>query len=99
VRLPQLLLVGEGQRDHFAAARLVRVRLVALAAGAFLRGGVGFPTAGVGRCAFGAVVLAVSIAHVRQSSTDRYGPDYTAPENLDRLRDRGLGTKRSMALR
>jgi protein phosphatase len=28
-----------------------------------------------------------------------YGPDYTAPENLERLRDRGLGTKRSMALR
>jgi protein phosphatase len=28
-----------------------------------------------------------------------YGPDYTAPENLDRLRDRGLGAKRSLALR
>jgi protein phosphatase len=28
-----------------------------------------------------------------------YGPDYTAPENLERLRDRGLGTKRSIALR
>jgi protein phosphatase len=28
-----------------------------------------------------------------------YGPDYTAPENLERLRERGLGTKRSMALR
>lgn len=28
-----------------------------------------------------------------------YGPEYTAPEHLDRLRTRGLGTKRSLALR
>ncbi|MFI7585982.1 polynucleotide kinase-phosphatase [Spongisporangium articulatum] len=28
-----------------------------------------------------------------------YGPDYTEPRNLDRLRERGLGRKRSMALR
>jgi hypothetical protein len=28
-----------------------------------------------------------------------YGPEYTAPENLDRLRSRGLGRKRSLALR
>ena len=28
-----------------------------------------------------------------------YGPDYTAPENLERLRQRGLGRKRSLALR
>jgi protein phosphatase len=28
-----------------------------------------------------------------------YGPDYTEPANLERLRERGLGTKRSMALR
>jgi polynucleotide kinase-phosphatase len=28
-----------------------------------------------------------------------YGPEYTAPENLERLRSRGLGTKRSLALR
>jgi protein phosphatase len=28
-----------------------------------------------------------------------YGPEYTAPENLERLRARGLGTKRSLALR
>ena len=28
-----------------------------------------------------------------------YGPEYTAPENLDRLRSRGLATKRSLALR
>lgn len=28
-----------------------------------------------------------------------YGPEYTAPEHLDRLRERGLGTKRSLALR
>jgi hypothetical protein len=28
-----------------------------------------------------------------------YGPDYDAPENLDRLRERGLAGKRSLALR
>ena len=28
-----------------------------------------------------------------------YGPEYTAPENLNRLRQRGLSTKRSLALR
>ena len=28
-----------------------------------------------------------------------YGPDYTAEVNLDRLRNRGLGAKRSLALR
>jgi polynucleotide kinase-phosphatase len=28
-----------------------------------------------------------------------YGPEYTLPENLDRLRKRGLGAKRSLALR
>jgi len=28
-----------------------------------------------------------------------YGPEYTAPENLARLRDRRLGTKRSLAVR
>jgi protein phosphatase len=27
-----------------------------------------------------------------------YGPEYTAPENLDRLRSRGLSTKRSLAI-
>ena len=28
-----------------------------------------------------------------------YGPEYTAPEHLERLRARGLGAKRSLALR
>ena len=28
-----------------------------------------------------------------------YGPDYLLPENLSRLRSRGLGDKRSLALR
>jgi protein phosphatase len=28
-----------------------------------------------------------------------YGPDYTRPEHLDRLRDRNLGRKRGLALR
>jgi protein phosphatase len=28
-----------------------------------------------------------------------YGPEYTAPDQIDRLRSRGLGAKRSLALR
>ncbi len=28
-----------------------------------------------------------------------YGPEYTEPENIERLRKRGLGAKRSLALR
>jgi protein phosphatase len=28
-----------------------------------------------------------------------YGPEYSAPQNLERLRSRGLGAKRSLALR
>jgi protein phosphatase len=38
---------------------------------------------------------------VNSTSTRRiiYGPDYTKPGNLDRLRQRGLGHKRSLALR
>jgi protein phosphatase len=28
-----------------------------------------------------------------------YGPDYTMPEHLERLRERGLGAKRGLALR
>jgi protein phosphatase len=28
-----------------------------------------------------------------------YGPEYTVPENLERLRKRGLGVKRSLAMR
>ena len=28
-----------------------------------------------------------------------YGPEYTAPENIERLRSRGLGTKRTLAIR
>ena len=28
-----------------------------------------------------------------------YGPEYTAPENLSRLRSRGVGRKRSLAIR
>ena len=28
-----------------------------------------------------------------------YGPEYTLPDNLERLRGRGLSTKRSLALR
>ena len=28
-----------------------------------------------------------------------YGPEYTSPENLERLRARGLSSKRSLALR
>jgi protein phosphatase len=28
-----------------------------------------------------------------------YGPDYTMPEHLDRLRERGLGAKRCLAIK
>jgi protein phosphatase len=28
-----------------------------------------------------------------------YGPDYTMPEHIERLRERGLGRKRALALR
>ena len=28
-----------------------------------------------------------------------YGPDYTMPEHLERLRERGLGAKRGLAIR
>jgi protein phosphatase len=28
-----------------------------------------------------------------------YGPEYTLPDNLERLRQRGLGAKRSLAMR
>jgi protein phosphatase len=28
-----------------------------------------------------------------------YGPEYTEPENLERLRERGVGRKRSLAVR
>jgi protein phosphatase len=28
-----------------------------------------------------------------------YGPEYTAPQHLERLRSRGLGAKRSLAVR
>jgi len=52
---------GEGQLDRFAAARFVRIRLVAFAAGAFSRACVGFAPAGVRRCVFVAVLLAASL--------------------------------------
>jgi protein phosphatase len=32
-------------------------------------------------------------------SASFYGPDYTMPEHLDRLRERGLGAKRGLAIR
>ena len=32
-------------------------------------------------------------------SADHLGPEYNAPENLERLRQRGLSAKRSLALR
>ena len=62
LRLPQVLLCGEGQLGRFAAAaRFVRVLLIGFVAGAFLRVGVGFATAGVCRCVFVPVVLAVLV--------------------------------------
>ena len=45
--------------------------------------------------------LAQPAANVRGREYLRiiYGPEYTLPENLERLKGRGLGTKRSLALR
>ncbi len=37
--------------------------------------------------------------HGREYLRIVYGPEYTAPENLERLRQRNLSTKRSLALR
>ena len=37
--------------------------------------------------------------HGREYLRIIYGPDYDQPENLDRLRKRGIGQKRQLALR
>lgn len=41
----------------------------------------------------------IAINSLGPSINDNYGPEYTAAENLERLRARGLSTKRSLALR
>jgi protein phosphatase len=38
-------------------------------------------------------------SYIREYLRIIYGPEYTAPENLERLRSRGLSAKRSLALR
>jgi protein phosphatase len=56
------------------------------------------PVAGVVRGRRGLVQPGVKVRG-REYLRIIYGPDYTMPEHLDRLRDRGLGRKRSLALR
>jgi protein phosphatase len=38
-------------------------------------------------------------SYIREYLRIIYGPEYTVPENLERLRSRGLSAKRSLALR
>jgi protein phosphatase len=56
------------------------------------------PMAGLVRGARGLVQPGVKVRG-REYLRLIYGPDYTAPEHLDRLRQRGLGRKRGLALR
>ncbi len=44
-------------------------------------------------------MLSSDFCHGREYLRPIYGPEYTRPENLDRLRSRGLGAKRSLAIR
>jgi protein phosphatase len=57
-----------------------------------------FITAGAQRSVGGLVQPAVKVRG-REYLRIIYGPEYTAPENLERLRSRGLAAKRSLALR
>lgn len=64
------------------------------------RGGEGMvvPPGFVARAARGLVQPAVK-CRGREYLRIIYGPEYTLPDNLARLRSRGLATKRSLALR
>jgi protein phosphatase len=44
-------------------------------------------------------VFAAQTSRGREYLRIIYGPEYTAPEHLERLRSRGLSAKRSLALR
>ena len=55
------------------------------------------PSPFVGRNRRGLIQPAIK-CHGREYLRIIYGPEYTAPEHLKRLRARGLGTKRSLAL-
>ncbi|TXK19048.1 polynucleotide kinase-phosphatase [Homoserinibacter sp. GY 40078] len=56
------------------------------------------PAAGLVRTARGLALPGIKVRG-REYLRIIYGPDYTAPANLDRLRDRSVNHKRSMALR
>jgi len=56
------------------------------------------PAAGLVRTAKGLALPGIKVRG-REYLRIIYGPDYTMPVNLDRLRDRGVNHKRSMALR
>jgi protein phosphatase len=65
------------------------------------RGGEGMvvkPLDGIARGSRGIVQPGVK-CHGREYLRIIYGPDYTAPDQLDRLRKRGLASKRTLALR
>ena len=65
------------------------------------RGGEGMVVKPLGFIAKGAKGLVQPAVKVRGCEYLRiiYGPEYTIPENLNRLKSRGLGAKRSLALR
>ena len=65
------------------------------------KGGEGMVIKPVDFVVFGRRGLAQPAIKCRGSEYLRiiYGPEYSMPEHLDRLRERGLSTKRSMALR
>ncbi|WP_238434756.1 MULTISPECIES: polynucleotide kinase-phosphatase [unclassified Frankia] len=56
------------------------------------------PAAGLARGSRGLALPGIKVRG-REYLRIIYGPDYTRPENLDRLRVRGLGRKRSLAFR
>jgi polynucleotide kinase-phosphatase len=56
------------------------------------------PAAGLVRTAKGLALPGIQVRR-REYLRIIYGPDYTTPANLERLRDRGVAHKRSMALR
>ncbi|MCL9762807.1 polynucleotide kinase-phosphatase [Frankia sp. AiPa1] len=88
------ILVRAGDPDSIAAG--VRWWEDLTAAGG--EGMVVKPAAGLARGERGLVQPGVKVRG-REYLRIVYGPDYTQPEHLDRLRSRGLGRKRSLAFR
>ena len=88
------LLVNTGEEESVAAGTLWWEEMTAL-------GGEGMvvkPREFIVRGPKGLVQPAVKVRG-REYLRIIYGPEYTEPENIERLRKRGLGAKRSLALR